>query len=172
MKEKGIFKMDNYKKDFKSLNEIKDFLKALPVEARRKQDGYYIWQYKESGEILRIEIIVGKKFGVKLGEPEPGVWPTKARNGSGRAKYIEDADIAVSSFFYYMWNMWCRNECSSIEWTCSASHIWEKWNAACSMGGVWGATERFYKELSDENRYKLVERAVSIYKGRDKICRL
>ena len=40
------------------------------------------------------------------------------------------------------------------------------------MGGVWGAAERFYKELSDENRYKLIERAVSIYKGRDKICRL
>ena len=43
--------------------------------------------------------------------------------------------------------------------------FWEKWCVATDKG-TFGAAERFYLELSEDNRRILVERAVSIYDGR------
>jgi len=54
------------------------------------------------------------------------------------------AENTVSSFFYYMWNAWSEEE----------------------RKATFGAAERFYLELSEDNRRILVERAVSIYDGR------
>lgn len=76
----------------------------------------------------------------------------------------------VSSFFYYMWNTWCKEECEAIQWTCGADHIWSKWSQECRYG-VRGAAERFYAELSDANRIALVKRATTLYNGRSKVCR-
>lgn len=76
----------------------------------------------------------------------------------------------VSSFFYYMWNTWSKEECEAIQWTCEPAHIWGKWAEACDRG-VWGAAERFYAELSDTNRQALVERATTLYNGRSEVCR-
>ena len=44
-------------------------------------------------------------------------------------------------------------------------HFWKKWCVATDKG-TFGAAERFYLELSEDNRRILVERAVSIYDGR------
>lgn len=74
------------------------------------------------------------------------------------------AENAVSSFFYYMWNTWSEEECK-IVYRDMSRHFWEKW---CRMAekGVFGAAERFYAELTDRYREKLVERAVSLYDGK------
>lgn len=76
----------------------------------------------------------------------------------------------VSSFFFYMWNTWSREECEAIQWTCEPDHIWSKWGEACDCGAR-GAAEKFYMELSDTNRQALVERATTLYNGRSKACR-
>lgn len=76
----------------------------------------------------------------------------------------------VSSFFYYMWNTWCKEECEAIQWTCEPAHIWRKWGEACDCGAR-GAAEKFYMELSDTNRQALVGRATILYNGRSKVCR-
>lgn len=66
------------------------------------------------------------------------------------------AENAVSSFFYYMWNAWCKEECKTV-FKEMYPHFWDKW---CLMTdkGVFGAAERFYAELTDHYREKLVER--------------
>lgn len=68
---------------------------------------------------------------------------------------------AVSSFFYYMWNYWNEEECKTI-FKNNYLHFWAKW---CSLANdnVYVATERFYSELSEDNRALLVDRAVLIY---------
>lgn len=76
----------------------------------------------------------------------------------------------VSSFFYYMWNTWSKEECEAIQWTCEPDHIWRKWGEACDCGAR-GAAEKFYMELSDTNRQALVGRATTLYNGRSKVCR-
>lgn len=74
------------------------------------------------------------------------------------------AENAVSSFFYYMWNTWSEEECKAV-YGDMHRHFWEKW---CRMTdkGVFGASERFYAELTDRYREKLAERAASLYDGR------
>ena len=74
------------------------------------------------------------------------------------------AENAVSSFFYYMWNAWSMEECKAV-YGGMYPHFWEKWNALADKS-IYGAAERFYMELSEDNRRLLVERAVSIYDGR------
>ena len=37
------------------------------------------------------------------------------------------AENAVSSFFYYMWNAWSKEECK-IVFGGMYKHFWEKWN--------------------------------------------
>lgn len=73
----------------------------------------------------------------------------------------------VSSFFYYMWNAWCQEECeivfkgSGCPWT----HFWNKWCGICKKYGVFGASEQFYAELGNEYRERLVNRAIELYNG-------
>ena len=74
------------------------------------------------------------------------------------------AENTVSSFFYYMWNAWSEEECKAV-YGGMYLHFWGKWCVATDKG-TFGAAERFYLELSEDNRRLLVERAVSIYDGR------
>ena len=67
------------------------------------------------------------------------------------------AENAVSSFFYYMWNAWCEEECRTV-FKEMHPHFWEKWSLMTDKG-IFGAAERFYAELTDRYREKLVERA-------------
>ena len=71
---------------------------------------------------------------------------------------------AVSSFFYYMWNAWSEDECKVVYGEMSR-HFWGKWSQMTDKG-AFGAAERFYAELTDHYREKLVERAVSLYDGK------
>ena len=71
---------------------------------------------------------------------------------------------AVSSFFYYMWNAWSEDECKVVYGE-MYRHFWEKWSQMTDKG-IFGAAERFYAELTDHYREKLVERAVSLYAGK------
>lgn len=74
------------------------------------------------------------------------------------------AENAVSSFFYYMWNAWSKEECKVV-FGGDYLHFWEKWNAQAE-NSIYGAAERFYTELSECSRTLLVERAVSLYDGK------
>lgn len=76
------------------------------------------------------------------------------------------AENAVSSFFYYMWNAWSKEECK-IVFGGQYQHSWEKW-CANSDKAIFGAAERFYADLSESNREQLVERAVTLYDGKSK----
>ena len=73
---------------------------------------------------------------------------------------------AVSSFFYYMWNTWSEEECKII-FKGMYKHFWAKWNSLAGKS-LLGAAERFYAELSTNNREQLVNRAVMLYDGRGK----
>lgn len=73
------------------------------------------------------------------------------------------AENTVSSFFYYMWNAWSEEECKAVYggmYRISGKMV------RGDRQGTFGAAERFYLELSEDNRRILVERAVSIYDGR------
>lgn len=73
----------------------------------------------------------------------------------------------VTSFFFYMWNTWCKEECQkafSAPGNCW-QHFWNKWCAICEKHSVYGAAERFYAELSNNNRDLLVKRATEVYEG-------
>lgn len=73
----------------------------------------------------------------------------------------------VTSFFFYMWNAWCKEECQKAfsapgnNW----QHFWNKWLGICKEHSVYGAAERFYAELSNHNRDLLVKRATEVYEG-------
>ena len=73
----------------------------------------------------------------------------------------------VTSFFFYMWNAWCKEECQKAfsapgnDW----QHFWNKWLGICKEHSVYGAAERFYAELSNYNRNLLVKRATEVYEG-------
>ena len=73
----------------------------------------------------------------------------------------------ITSFMFYMWNAWCEEECQEAFKDGDWKHFWSKWCHWCNqIGSAWGATERFYSELSDHNRDRLVRRALAIYEGR------
>jgi len=74
------------------------------------------------------------------------------------------AENAVSSFFYYMWNAWSKEECE-IVFGGMHKHFWEKWSSLAGKG-IFGAAERFFAELSEKYQSQLVERAVMLYDGR------
>lgn len=74
------------------------------------------------------------------------------------------AENAVSSFFYYMWNAWSIEECKVV-FGGMYLHFWDKWNAQAEKS-IYGAAERFYSELSDNNQRLLSERAVALYDGK------
>lgn len=69
----------------------------------------------------------------------------------------------VSSFFYYMWNTWCEEECRKV-FGSMYEHFWSKW---CSMANpsAHGSSEKFYSALSERNRTLLVNRACEVYNG-------
>ena len=71
----------------------------------------------------------------------------------------------VTSFFYYMWNTWCEEECKRV-FGAEYMHFWNKWVYFCKEYGVRSAVDRLYAELSDNNRDKLVARALECYEGR------
>lgn len=70
----------------------------------------------------------------------------------------------VSSFFYYMWCRWSREECDTVFGGMS-EHFWSKW---CRFADktVHGAAECFYAELGDDSRRKLIARACQLYNGK------
>lgn len=69
----------------------------------------------------------------------------------------------VSSFFYYMWNAWGKEECDAV-FGSQFRHFWEKWDYLYrTFRG--GAAEHFYAELSPANRRLVVERACELYDG-------
>ena len=71
------------------------------------------------------------------------------------------AENAVSSFFYYMWNAWSKEECKAV-FGDMYRHFWDKWSALADKS-IFGAAERFFAELSENNQKLLVERAVALY---------
>ena len=74
------------------------------------------------------------------------------------------AENAVSSFFYYMWNAWSKEECKAV-FGDMYRHFWDKWSALADKS-IFGAAERFFAELSENYQKQLVERAVTLYDGR------
>lgn len=70
----------------------------------------------------------------------------------------------VSSFFYYMWCRWSREECDTVFGGMS-EHFWSKW---CRFADktVHGAAECFYAVLGDDSRRKLIARACLMYDGK------
>lgn len=71
----------------------------------------------------------------------------------------------VSSFFYYMWNGWCEEECKIAfkESACGWKHFWSKWIGCCLRNNHFGAVEEFFAELSEHHKDMLVRRAVKVY---------
>lgn len=49
------------------------------------------------------------------------------------------AENAVSSYFYYMWNTWCEEECKTV-FKEMYPHFWEKWSLMTDKG-VFGASD-------------------------------
>ena len=74
------------------------------------------------------------------------------------------AENAVSSFFYYMWNAWSKEECKVV-FGDMYRHFWDKWSVSAD-NAIFGAAERFFAGLSENYQKLLVERAVTLYDGR------
>ena len=49
------------------------------------------------------------------------------------------AENAVSSFFFYMWNAWSEEECKAVYGN-MYPHFWEKWCVATDKGTVLSGT--------------------------------
>lgn len=76
----------------------------------------------------------------------------------------------VTSFTFYMWNHWSEEECKAVFgkddfWP----HFWSKWCYFSEKYSRFGAVEEFYAELSNDNRDKLVKRALELYDGTKRI---
>ena len=80
---------------------------------------------------------------------------------------MRTSENIVSSFFYYMWNAWCEEECRIVFASVGYPHFWEKWCAA-THPTVYGAAEKFYAELSVHSRTLLVNRACEVYNGSER----
>lgn len=77
---------------------------------------------------------------------------------------MRTSENIVSSYYYYMWNAWCEEECRIVFASVGYQHFWEKWGAA-TKPTVYGAAEKFYAELSGDSRTLLVNRACEVYNG-------
>lgn len=78
------------------------------------------------------------------------------------SKYNE---TIVSSFFFYMWNAWCKEECEKAFGN-EYDHFWQKWCGITSVNkSALGAAEQYYCYLSDNYREKLVKRACEVFEG-------
>lgn len=73
----------------------------------------------------------------------------------------------VTSFHYYMWNAWCKDECKKV-FPELYLHFWGKWEYLTQKHSALTAISAFYAEISDEYRYNLVSRAIELYDGRKK----
>ena len=73
----------------------------------------------------------------------------------------------VTSFFYYMWNKWCESEAKIVfADSCGGyKHYWNKWVYFCNEYGCRSAVDMLYGELDEENRNKLVTRAIECFDG-------
>jgi hypothetical protein len=73
----------------------------------------------------------------------------------------------VTSFMFYMWNHWSKEECKAVFASASGGweHYWNKWCYFSEKYSRFGAVEEFYAELSNYNRDKLVKRALELYDG-------
>lgn len=72
----------------------------------------------------------------------------------------------VSSFFYYMWNKWSKEECQVVFKSLGWEHFWDKWVAACdAKGGALGASEIFFANIDNSSRILLIKRACLLYDG-------
>lgn len=69
----------------------------------------------------------------------------------------------VSSYFFYMWTFWEREECNLV-FGRESEHFWQKWCHYAEPSAA-GAAEKFYSALSVNNRCKLVDRACTVYDG-------
>lgn len=87
------------------------------------------------------------------------------RNMGSACMKVEKND--VSSFFYYMWNKWCEDECKIVfADSCGGyKHYWNKWVHFCNEYGVRSAVDCLYGDLDTGNRDKLVARALECYDG-------
>lgn len=77
---------------------------------------------------------------------------------------VRTQENIVSSYFFYMWNAWSKEECRTV-FGPMYKHFWEKW-CHCADRDLYGAAERFYAELSDSNRRRIIERACELYDGK------
>lgn len=75
----------------------------------------------------------------------------------------ESKENIVSSFFFYMWNAWWKEECK-IVFGWEYEHFWSKW-IHHTKEDTSGAAEKFYADLTTNNRVKLVKRACEVYDG-------
>jgi hypothetical protein len=73
-------------------------------------------------------------------------------------------ETIVSSFFYYMWNAWSKQECEAAFGN-EYLHFWNKWCGICGRHSVLGAAERYYAELGGNYRAMLISRACEMYNG-------
>lgn len=73
----------------------------------------------------------------------------------------------LTSFFYYMWNRWNKDECRIAFEDNFWPHFWSKWCGYCENYTRFGAVEEFYASLTDHNRDRLVRRALEVYNGND-----
>lgn len=123
-------------------------------EAMKVKFGTYMVYYKP------IEDILGNAV-----EPDytlRGTWSSDVY-----LLHIEDGrpeENDVTSFFYYMWNVWSKEECRKAFEGRDWQHFWNKWCGICSRHSVYGAAERFYSELSKQYRDLLVKRALEVYR--------
>lgn len=77
----------------------------------------------------------------------------------------------VTSFLYYMWNAWNKEECAIAfnKSQCGWLHLWKKWEHYSNINNRYGAVEEFFANLDETNQDLLVERAVTVYNRRRKI---
>lgn len=73
----------------------------------------------------------------------------------------------VSSFFYYMWNAWCKEECKMAFYNAFGGwcYLWDKYCQCYEEFGNHGAISAFYLTLDERNRELLIERALSVFDG-------
>ena len=88
-------------------------------------------------------------------------WLAKAM----RPKPVETKDNQVTALMFYMWNTFNEQECSRVWADDFYPHFWNKWCGFCEQYSRFGAVEHFYAELSNNNRNKLVARAIECYEG-------
>lgn len=85
---------------------------------------------------------------------------------SGRRIVMKEL-LIVESYFYYMWNRWSKEECMIAfkNSSCGPMHFWAKWESLANKD-IFGAAEKLFAELSEDNRELLVKRALECYEGR------